>query len=182
MAQTVLPLQDGELKDGSVSPDKQSGYTYDEVSEATLAYFHGDTLAANVWITKYCLKRMNDDGTVVYKEKSPEDMFERLAGEFHRAGLKYENPLSKEEILELLRGFDHIVPQGRPMAGIGNNEETRVSISNCFVVGHPDEDSYGSICRTDEELIQLFKRGGGWVTAKELAAEGMDKAVKEFGL
>ena len=163
MAQTVLPLQDGELKDGSVSPDKQSGYTYDEVSEATLAYFHGDTLAANVWITKYCLKRMNDDGTVVYKEKSPEDMFERLAGEFHRAGLKYENPLSKEEILELLRGFDHIVPQGRPMAGIGNNEETRVSISNCFVVGHPDEDSYGSICRTDEELIQLFKRGGGCV-------------------
>ena len=28
----------------------------------------------------------------------------------------------------------------------------------------------------------FFKRGGGWVTAKELAAEGMDKAVKEFGL
>lgn len=28
----------------------------------------------------------------------------------------------------------------------------------------------------------FFKRGGGWVTAQELAAEGMDKAVKEFGL
>lgn len=28
----------------------------------------------------------------------------------------------------------------------------------------------------------FFKRGGSWVTAQELAAEGMDKAVKEFGL
>ena len=28
----------------------------------------------------------------------------------------------------------------------------------------------------------FFKRGGGWVTARELAAEGMDKAVEEFGL
>lgn len=28
----------------------------------------------------------------------------------------------------------------------------------------------------------FFRRGGGWVTALELAAEGMDKAVEEFGL
>ena len=28
----------------------------------------------------------------------------------------------------------------------------------------------------------FFKRGGSWVTAQELAAEGMDKAVEAFGL
>lgn len=28
----------------------------------------------------------------------------------------------------------------------------------------------------------FFRRGGSWVTAQELAAEGMDKAVEEFGL
>lgn len=32
------------------------------------------------------------------------------------------------------------------------------------------------------QIGTFFKRGGSWVTAKELAAEGMDKAVKEFGL
>ena len=28
----------------------------------------------------------------------------------------------------------------------------------------------------------FFRRGGSWITAQELAAEGMDKAVEEFGL
>lgn len=28
----------------------------------------------------------------------------------------------------------------------------------------------------------FFRRGGSWLTAQELAAEGMDKAVEEFGL
>ena len=32
------------------------------------------------------------------------------------------------------------------------------------------------------KIGSFFKRGGGWLSAKELAAEGMDKAVKEFGL
>ena len=32
------------------------------------------------------------------------------------------------------------------------------------------------------QIGTFFKRGGGWVTAQELAAEGMDKAVEVFGL
>ena len=31
-------------------------------------------------------------------------------------------------------------------------------------------------------ISSFFKRGGGWVSATELAAEGMDKAVRELGL
>jgi ribonucleoside-diphosphate reductase alpha chain len=34
------------------------------------------------------------------------------------------------------------------------------SLSNCFVVGQP-EDSYGGIFRKDEEMAQLMKRRGG---------------------
>lgn len=47
------------------------------------------------------------------------------------------------------------------MSGIGNNNQI-VSISNCFVIGNPEgTDSYGGICKIDEEMIQLCKRRGG---------------------
>jgi ribonucleoside-diphosphate reductase alpha chain len=36
-------------------------YSYDEVYNATLEYFGGDELAANVWISKYCLQDNNDN-------------------------------------------------------------------------------------------------------------------------
>ena len=79
-------------------------YSYDEVYEATLKYFNGDDLATTVWIKKYCHKFLHDDGTVDYYELTPEDMFHRLAKEYARAGEKYNNPLTEEEIFEL---FDH---------------------------------------------------------------------------
>jgi ribonucleoside-diphosphate reductase alpha chain len=34
------------------------------------------------------------------------------------------------------------------------------SLSNCFVIGQP-EDSYGGILQKDEQLVQLMKRRGG---------------------
>lgn len=163
--------------------DRRS-YVYDDVYKSTLVYFRGDALATNVWITKYCLKGLNDNNEVVYYEKTPEDMFSRLAGEFFRAGLKYENPLSYDEIYSLIKDFKYIVPQGRPMAGIGNNNESYVSISNCFVVGHPEEDSYGAICRTDQELIQIFKRGGGciWENTKVMTKDKGIVPIKDVNV
>ena len=57
--------------------------------------------------------------------------------------------------------FRYIVPQGSPMAGIGNNFQVG-SLSNCFVVGLDGEpDSYGGILKIDEEQVQLMKRRGG---------------------
>ena len=32
------------------------------------------------------------------------------------------------------------------------------------------------------KIGSFFRRGGSWITAEELAAEGMDKALEEFGL
>jgi len=86
-------------------------------------------------------------------------MHRRIAKELARIESKYPNPLSEGEIYELLADFKYIVPQGSPMAGIGNNFQVS-SLSNCFVIGS-GADSYGGIIRTDEEQVQLMKRRGG---------------------
>jgi len=130
-------------------------YTRDEVFNATLKYFNGDSLAANVWIDKYALK--DSEGNIY--EKTPDDMHKRLAKEFARIEKRYPNPMSEEEIYNLLKGFRYIVPQGSPMAGIGNDFVT-TSLSNCFVIDSP-YDSYGGIMKTDQEQVQLMKRRGG---------------------
>ena len=132
-------------------------YTYDEAFEASLAYFGGDELAARVWVNKYAMK---DSFGKIY-EKSPEQMHWRLANEIARIEKKYKNPLSAQQIFDLLDHFRYIVPAGSPMTGIGNNHQI-ASLSNCFVIGlDGDADSYGAVMRIDEEQVQLMKRRGG---------------------
>ena len=134
-------------------------YNYNEVYDNTLKYFNGDELATNVWITKYAKSELLEDGTTIYYEKTPDDMFHRIASEIARAGEKYNNPLSENEVYELIKDYKYILFAGRPMAGIGVDDA--VSISNCFVVGRPGQDSYGTIATIDQEIMQLSKRGGG---------------------
>jgi ribonucleoside-diphosphate reductase alpha chain len=132
-------------------------YSYDEASKASLNYFAGDELAARVWVNKYAMK---DSYGNIY-EQSPEDMHHRLANEIARIEKKYPNPMSAEEIFQLLDHFRYIIPAGSPMTGIGNNFQV-ASLSNCFVIGiDGDGDSYGAIMRLDEEQVQLMKRRGG---------------------
>ena len=128
----------------------------EEILKSCTEYFKGDTLAADVWINKYALR----DGDKVY-ELNPDEMHRRLAREFARIEHKYKNPLSEDDIYELLKDFKYISPQGSPMAGIGNNFQV-VSLSNCFVIGNPaNSDSYGGILKIDQEQVQLMKRRGG---------------------
>lgn len=132
-------------------------YPKEEVLSAATEYFKGDSLAADVWMKKYCLKDMPGN----HYEKTPDDMHRRLAKEFARIEQKYKNPMSEDEIFELLKGFKYIVPAGSPMAGIGNDYQVS-SISNCFVIGNDgNSDSYGGIMKIDEEQVQLMKRRGG---------------------
>ena len=105
-------------------------YTYDEAYQASLEYFKGDELAARVWVNKYALK---DSYGNIY-EKTPDDMHWRIANEIARIEQKYPNPLSAQELFDLMKGFRYIVPQGSPMSGIGNNYQVG-SLSNCFVIG-----------------------------------------------
>ena len=132
-------------------------YTYDEAYHASLQYFKGDELAARVWATKYALK---DSFGHLY-EQTPDDMHHRIASEIARIEKKYPNPMSEQQVFELLKNFRYIVPQGSPMAGIGNNFQIG-SLSNCFVIGLDGQpDSYGGIIKIDEEQVQLMKRRGG---------------------
>lgn len=134
---------------------KAETYAFKTALQASTKYFNGDELAANVWINKYALK---DSMGNIY-EKTPEDMHRRIASEIARIESKYKNGKTEEEIFALLKDFKYIVPQGSPMAGIGNNHQIS-SLSNCFVIGN-GADSYGGIMRIDEEQAQLMKRRGG---------------------
>lgn len=132
-------------------------YPYERVLEESTRYFRGDTLAANVWINKYALK---DSNNKLY-ELTPDDMHWRLAREIARIEQKYPDPMPVEEIYYLFKDFRFIIPQGSPMAGIGNDFQVS-SLSNCFVIGNQGQsDSYGGILKVDQEQVQLMKRRGG---------------------
>lgn len=131
-----------------------------------LEYFKGDELAANVFKSKYA-----QEGDL-----TPDDMHKRMAKEFARIEDRYvkeerlnhglnlskyaqdRERLTYESIYELFKDFKYIIPQGSIMSNLGNKAVT--SLSNCFVVGQPT-DSYGGICKKDEEMAQLMKRRGG---------------------
>ena len=129
--------------------------TFPEALQKSREYFSGDELAANVFVSKYALT----DKKGCVHELTPDDMHKRMAQEFARIEQKYSNPMSEEEIYDLLKDFKYIVPQGSPMSGIGNPYQIQ-SLSNCFVIESP-HDSYGGILKVDQELVQIAKRRGG---------------------
>ena len=137
--------------------EKTKTYSFEEAFESSLKYFGGDELAARVWVNKYAMK---DSLGNIY-EQSPLEMHWRIANEIARIEKKYPNPLSAQEVFDLLDHFRYIIPAGSPMTGIGNLHQV-ASLSNCFVIGlDGDADSYGAIMRVDEEQVQLMKRRGG---------------------
>ncbi|WP_297760328.1 adenosylcobalamin-dependent ribonucleoside-diphosphate reductase [uncultured Muriicola sp.] len=141
----------------TTSSNPTTTYTQDEAFEASLIYFKGDDLAARVWVNKYALK--DSDGNIY--ERTPDDMHRRIAREIARIEVKYPNPMKEEEVFDLIKNFKYIVPQGSPMAGIGNPFQI-ASLSNCFVIGTDGKsDSYGGILKIDQEQVQLMKRRGG---------------------
>jgi len=138
-------------------PPQRKTYTQEEAYKSSLAYFKGDDLAAQVWINKYALK---DSSGNIY-ELNPDHMHRRIAKEISRVEQKYPNPLTEKEVFDLIKNFKYIVPQGSPMAGIGNPYQI-ASLSNCFVIGNDGaSDSYGGIMKIDQEQVQLMKRRGG---------------------
>ena len=159
-----LDFVSGETDSGDVLSETatdtatdRATYSHDEVTAASNDYFNGDTLAARVWANKYALK---DSYGNLY-ERSPDDMHWRLAEELNRIERRYINPMSKEEIYQVLKDFKYIVPQGSPMTGIGNPYQI-ASLSNCFVIGNEgSSDSYGGVMKIDQEQVQLMKRRGG---------------------
>jgi len=147
-------------------------YTFNEVFEKSINYFKGDELAATTWMNKYALKNGNGD----FMEKTPDEMHKRMAIEFARIEKNYENSLvgsaqklsdygkkraflSEERIYNYFKDFKYVIPQGSVMSGLGN-PYMLASLSNCVVM--PEiYDSYGGVLKTDQQLVQLFKRRCG---------------------
>lgn len=145
------------------------------MNDKLLSYFNGDELATSVWLQKYA-----QEG-----EETPDDMHRRLAREFARVEVNYQiteplknsdleshknrlkklskygqtrRNLDEEAIYHLFKDFKYVIPQGSIMSQLG--AKSIGSLSNCFVIGEP-EDSYGGIFKKDEEMVQLMKRRGG---------------------
>ncbi|MDQ8736779.1 LAGLIDADG family homing endonuclease [Paenibacillus sp. LHD-38] len=91
-------------------------------------------------------------------EKTPEEMWDRLAG----AMASVENePDKKKEWQERFRYILDdwkLVPGGRIAAGAGASEE--LTLFNCYVVPSP-KDSRGGIITTLSEMTEIMARGGG---------------------
>lgn len=130
--------------------------TYEEALKNAQDYFHGDDLASSVFISKYAISNEEND----YLESTPEEMHLRMAKEFARIEniMGGESKLSEKEIFDLFNDWT-IIPGGSVMNGLGNPNYIG-SLSNCFVA-QPPMDSYSSIMKNREVMVQLMKRRGG---------------------
>lgn len=141
----------------------------EEALKKSVEYFKGDTLAAGVFLDKYALTDPRGD----ILEATPNEMHRRMAKEFARIEAKYPHPMSEEEIFALFKDFKYVVPQGSPMAGVGNPYQL-MTLSNCYTI-EPPFDSYGGILKTDQELVQLMKRRAGvGVDVSNIRPKGMN--------
>jgi ribonucleoside-diphosphate reductase alpha chain len=150
------------------SQDKKE-FTYEQAYRHSLEYFNGNELAAKVFVDKYALR--NKTGLM---EQTPAQMHDRLALEFARIDAKYgaDKEMRFVQYRNALDKFARIVPQGSPMAAIGNPFQI-LSASNCLVIASP-EDSISGIFRAGQELAQLFKRRAGTgIDISTLRPDGM---------
>lgn len=158
------------MQNENVSTGNESIYR-----ENVKQYFNGDQLAADVWWQKYRAEN----------EIHPIQMVNRLTNEITKYGqkwlsgcsriekdlseygkelfLKYFDTNNKEKYLrdvvfKNLDGFKRIVLGGSMNSGIGANNYS--SLSNCLVLGAP-EDSYAGILWKDHELVECMKRRCG---------------------
>lgn len=142
-------------------------------------YFCGDQLATDVWWHKYRAKN----------EIHPVQMFNRICDELTHYGVKwFENANTEiENICKLsdygkilyshfttydkllpemlskfmhsnIDGFKRVILGGSMNSGIGVDDYS--SLSNCLVLGKP-EDSYAGILWKDHELVECMKRRCG---------------------
>lgn len=132
-------------------------YTEEQVTENALEYFKNDTLAATIWVKKYNLK----DNENNHVESDPKERFRTITQEIIRVDSKYNDSvrLDPDDVYNALRD-QLFLPGGSALFGIGNKYSI-VSLGNCFVISGNNQDSYGSIMKNDQEIVQIAKRRGG---------------------
>lgn len=153
------------------------------MNKEIIDYFNGDELAASTFINKYALIINDRNETPDEMHIRLAKKFARIELNYANKGLVdlknldklsamgdyVENELSlitsnmvnpietiTNNIYKLFKNFKCIIPGGSVMSGLGNDESIG-SLSNCFVLGQP-EDSYSGIMKLREEQTHLMKR------------------------
>ncbi|RIE00389.1 adenosylcobalamin-dependent ribonucleoside-diphosphate reductase [Cohnella faecalis] len=91
-------------------------------------------------------------------EKTPEEMWTRLAGAMASVEASPEKQAEWSEKFRWLLDDWKLVPGGRIAAGAGASEE--LTLFNCYVIPSP-HDSRGGIMETLSEMTEIMSRGGG---------------------
>ncbi|WP_054027874.1 adenosylcobalamin-dependent ribonucleoside-diphosphate reductase [Bacillus sp. FJAT-28004] len=91
-------------------------------------------------------------------EKTPEEMWDRLAGAMSSVEAGLDKQKEWREKFRYLLDDWKLVPGGRIAAGAGASEE--LTLFNCYVIPSP-KDSRGGIMTTLTEMTEIMARGGG---------------------
>lgn len=91
-------------------------------------------------------------------EKTPEEMWDRLAGAMASVEATPELQAEWAEKFRYILDDWKLVPGGRIAAGAGASDE--LTLFNCYVIPSP-KDSRGGIMETLSEMTEIMARGGG---------------------
>ncbi|MCJ8010413.1 adenosylcobalamin-dependent ribonucleoside-diphosphate reductase [Paenibacillus sp. KQZ6P-2] len=91
-------------------------------------------------------------------EKTPEEMWDRLAGAMSSVEETPELQAEWQEKFRYILDDWKLVPGGRIAAGAGASDE--LTLFNCYVIPSP-KDSRGGIMATLSEMTEIMARGGG---------------------
>lgn len=156
------------------------------MTQELLRYFRGDELAAQAWANKYALegemtpddmhnrmaleyakielKFLKEDEYLSKKIPMLSDYGQQRFGDMkylidlQGTGKNAHYNIATNYILPYFLNFKDIIPGGSVMANLGKPSPT--SLSNCFVLGQP-EDDIESIFNYARDAAQLYKRRGG---------------------
>ncbi len=110
-------------------------------------------LSEKVFLDRYALK--DKKGHPI--EKTPEEMWRRIAKAVSAVEKKEKRKKWEEEFYQAMKDFKY-VPGGRILSGAGTGYE--VSFYNCYVIPSP-KDSRSGILKTLENMVEIMARGGG---------------------
>ncbi|WP_336772786.1 adenosylcobalamin-dependent ribonucleoside-diphosphate reductase [Paenibacillus sp. MMO-58] len=134
-------------KDDPKFPAKEVGEVIERRGdEVTVKLRSGDTVTSSV------------EKLTLTIEKTPEEMWDRLAGAMAGVEQGEENRSTWTERFRYILDDWKLVPGGRIAAGAGASDE--LTLFNCYVIPSP-KDSRGGIMTTLSEMTEIMARGGG---------------------
>lgn len=125
-----------------------------EIPGETIAAFSGDELRARVFYEKYALR----DSTGRIVEKTPEDMWKRVAREISSPEKTQKLRSEWEDNFYWLLSEFRFIPGGRILFGAGQNR--RATLLNCYFMPIKN-DSIESIFEWCKEAARTYSFGGG---------------------